>query len=442
MHSSHAASRGELCKGSIRTHKNYFGTHFSPIFFLILPLYLTSSTPETLFAISIMGLCFVGVVIYLIAQHILNKPLLATSIALLYFFSTPFSNLASMGFRESIFTLPFFALAILFYLRRSFWPMLISLIFAALCKEDVPLIMTGFALWAWVDGRERSWRWTPLIIGLSYFLVIFSCLMPWINASTTSGGTGFESYNYLGKNLKEVSSSFFYKAPEVWKHLTRTHIFVFWRDLLNPLLFLLLLSPFYIFIPFTQYAIMFLSDFQWYARTDYWYFAPTYPFIMTAAAFGLAKICRCCDTLSLKRTIIQSIIIIIVLCFSLTGKGMKNLLYNAGKSDVAFPSYLTELVNSVPANASLTAQTDLIFYFYKRDKLYLPYKIQDTDYVLLNFQGDSFLLSSEDFVKDIKAMLISGKYRLVRKVDKYYLLKRVDKAPVYEDLIEELRKRK
>ena len=425
---------------TIRYNTNYFGTHFSPIFFLLLPFYFFNPVPATLLFISIACLCVAGVVIYLIAERILRMPLLAFGLALIFFFSQPFSSLATMGFRETIISLPLIALALLFYLRRSFWWMMLCLVLASLCKEDIPLMLIGFSLLGWIEGREQRWRWGPLLFGLIYFSIVFIGLMPWLNHWEHIGGTGFESYRYLGANLREVISSIVFHPYKIWQMLTRDHVFIFWGKILEPVIYLPLLSPLYLLAPFTQYAIMFLSDWPWYANTSYWYFTPVIPFIMASTAFALLKVGRWVKPRF--SFFLQAIVIIFALFLAWNGQGMKTFTAAVRSPAADFPPELMALTKAIPPSVSLTAQTGTVLYFYQRDKLFLPHKVPDTEYVLLDFKGDTFLLSRQDFIRDISAMLRSGRYLLVNKINNHLIFKQVDKAPVYQDLIVELEKTK
>ncbi|MFC1571677.1 DUF2079 domain-containing protein, partial [Candidatus Margulisiibacteriota bacterium] len=91
------------------------------------------------------------------------------------------------------------------------------------------------------------------------------------------------------------------------------------------------------------------------------------------------------------------------------------------------PSKLSQveaLMKNVPAAASIMTQTPFSPYFSSRREIFLVNQKWQAEYILLDYQGDCWPLSREDYNQAVKNLQHSGQYDLIGEIDSLKLFKR------------------
>ena len=263
------------------------GNHFTPVLFLMAPLYALFPSPATLLILQSLLLGGGAFFVYRIAFRKLGNPL-ALGFAFSYLFYP------ALGY-VNLFEFHTVSLAIFFLLgslealeasrpRRFF----IFLGLACLCQEDVSLALLAIGLYALWEGK--SWRWCiwPIVVGGGYFCVVVFWVMPSLNPETINFSL---LYSHLGKTVPEAISFMGTRPLQVAALLLESaekRIFVF--QLLAPLLFLPVLDPksFLLTIPF--FLEQLLSRRPTQHLLIYHYAALLIPFLYYAAVQGAARL--------------------------------------------------------------------------------------------------------------------------------------------------------
>ena len=421
-------NQGNLAN-SIYTSPCFFSGKFDPIMFFLAPLYFFQQRLSTLLLIAIICLWSTGIILYLIAYQITKNSLIAFLAALLFYFYGPVLNLSTMGFRETIVAMPFFALGLYFYLRQSFWPMMVALMLAAFCREDVPLILIGFSLLAVVERRGLAWKLAPGAFGFIYFYLIYMYIMPWCGqlplpqaepifrpdvAQAAVGGANFGTYHHLGATPLEILKNLFWRFDIVIGLFTRPEIPRFFSDLLSPLYYLPVLS-FYAWAPFSQYLIICLSDRSYFASVGVYYFAPTVPFLFAGLVSTLYRLKRWLDnhnSFGLFPNLGTALIIIVLAIMLWQSRDNPNRIFKDLGSNPDYPG-VEKILRQIPPEAAVTAQLPLLQNLSSRQHLYIFASYPQAEYLILAWGGNSWPLSSEDYERLVKRILVSGDYGLI-----------------------------
>jgi len=132
----------------------FFGTHFSPILFLILPVYSLYSSPETLLVFQSLILALGAVPLYFFTKDALNKRTLAVAFSLAYLLYPPLHGVNSFDFHVQAF-LPVLFFCLMYYLGKEKWPHYFFFLFLSLfVAENVPLIMIFIGLYCFWSYRK------------------------------------------------------------------------------------------------------------------------------------------------------------------------------------------------------------------------------------------------------------------------------------------------
>lgn len=180
------SSHGNLFGFSIHPH-SYLGDHLEFSFLLVVPFFKVWPSPLALIFLQVLAICVSGFFLYQFAKKFLveNMALLWASIFLL----NPFTlNALVFEFHALLFAVPFIFLSAIAYQNKNFklfcfWTLLILL-----TREDLSLILAGFALLALLEKRSPKWCLVPGIISAAWFL----------SATYITGQINGEGYKFLG----------------------------------------------------------------------------------------------------------------------------------------------------------------------------------------------------------------------------------------------------
>jgi uncharacterized membrane protein len=133
----------------------FFGTHFSPILFLVLPVYSLSSSPETLLIFQSFILALGAVPLYFFAKNTLNNKVIAVAFSLAYLLYPPLQGVNWFDFHVQAF-LPLFFLCAVYFLSKEKWPYYFLFIFLSLAvAENVPITVVFLGIYCFWRFRKQ-----------------------------------------------------------------------------------------------------------------------------------------------------------------------------------------------------------------------------------------------------------------------------------------------
>jgi uncharacterized membrane protein len=154
-----------------------FGQHAAYITALIAPLYRVWADPRLLLLLQVVFLALPAVVMYRLGARHLGHPAAGLAVAAAYLAYPGVQWAISWQFHPEAIAAGLLALAALAADRGHHRAMAMWLALAALCGEEVGLIVAGFGLLL-VAGGRRSVGWRTAGAGLAWFLIATYLLMP------------------------------------------------------------------------------------------------------------------------------------------------------------------------------------------------------------------------------------------------------------------------
>jgi uncharacterized membrane protein len=133
----------------------FFGTHFSPILFLVLPVYYLGSSPQTLLVFQSFILALGAVPLYFFAKNALNNKVVAVAFSSMYLFYPPLQGVNWFDFHLQAF-LPLFFFCAFHYLAKEKWyPYLLFIFLSLTVAESVSIIVVFIGLYCFWRFREQ-----------------------------------------------------------------------------------------------------------------------------------------------------------------------------------------------------------------------------------------------------------------------------------------------
>ncbi len=133
----------------------FFGTHFSPILYMVLPFYAITSTPQALLVIQSFVLALGAIPLYFFAKNSLNSKRLAVVFSLAYLLYPPLQGANWFDFHVQAF-LPLFFFCTMYFLTTEKWPGYFFFIILSLTvAENVPITVAFIGLYGFWRFRKR-----------------------------------------------------------------------------------------------------------------------------------------------------------------------------------------------------------------------------------------------------------------------------------------------
>ncbi|UCH31429.1 MAG: DUF2079 domain-containing protein [Candidatus Bathyarchaeota archaeon] len=427
----------------------YFGLHFSPILFLLLPVYALYQMPETLFVFQSFIIALGALPLYLYAKNRFNSKLVAVSFSLLYLLYPPLQGANWFDFHVQSF-LPLFFFSAMYCLETEKWIKYFAFIILALMvAENVSLIVFFIGLYGILKYRsnlfgmlkQRKFPDKKILVMLTTMslAIIWLLIARWIQNTFFPINPAFSSY---------------YRATDYWSVLgiKGDPISMPLYIILNPLrmlqalvydaylkfLFLILTFGSLLFLPITSSMLLITLPFLGPAllsNNDKFYVVgihyPLYyiPFLFLAAIAGMHQI----HNLTYSKIIgkIKNMLVIMSI-FSLFASPLSPLLLTSTTSIPHFSEYsipnignheitLQETIALVPQNASVLTQNNIFPHFSGRINAYVVPLPQVFEYSPLEADEymNQLIIESDYVLMDMLYDQYTG-FLLLEKMGEYY----------------------
>ena len=267
------------------------GVHVEPILFLIAPLYLLHSGPETLLLLQTLALALGGIPLLLLGLRRLPElPLLAAAFVGAYLTTPEILGEALWDFHSVTLATPLLLLALWALDARRYRWFVVAVVLAAICKEEVALSLVplGFFIAFW-QGHPRLGVAVSLL-STAWVALCFLVILPHFNGHPAGMNNFWYRYAWLGD------------SPDAAVHHVLTQPSLFFSPLLDParrgyLAMLLrtggglgLFAPVLWLSALPDIVINALSAHQEQYSGFYQYNAVILPYLMVAAIYGTAAL--------------------------------------------------------------------------------------------------------------------------------------------------------
>lgn len=445
----------------------FFGIHFSPILFLVLPFYSLQSSPLTLLVIQSFVLGLGAVPLYFFAKQVLKARTTAVVFSLVYLLYPPLQGINWFDFHVQSF-LPLFFFCAIYFLSKEKWSQYFGFLFLSLIvAENVPIIVLLIAAYCfWLfrkqfinSFRNRAitdkrvfippltlvlaffWRFLALWIQQTFFpinseyLQLYKAVGNWSVLGIQGDPITLPLYAILniGKSITAISFDFYLKL-----------LYVFL--LFGPLLFLSFRSLI-TGISLAWLVPAFLSNYPPYYVLGTHFPAYVVAFIFVGAVYGMKKSVNSprFPSLSFHTKSLLLVGFLFALFVSPLSPVMLGLRGNTAFFSDYYPPNITihdktlqAIVDIVPLDASILTQNNIFPHFSNRlnafaypidvilsrappdamDK-YLNETIQKSDFILVDATTD--LSTSNAIIEKAEVIGVYGTYAAAEGI---YLLKK------------------
>ncbi len=359
--------------------------HSDILLVLFAPLYLLWSDPKVLLIVQTFSLALGGIVVYLLAKEILKKERISLILALSFYLNFWVHEQNIFDFHAVSVGTTLLLATFYFLVKKRYVLFSLFLLLSVMTKENVFMVASFFGLY--LIFKEKKWILGTLltIIPTLIFLYLVSKAIP---DARGQAHFALSYYSYLGGTTQGIIQNLIFKPQIAIGHLLSMSTLDYLLQLLLPVGYLALLSPFYLIFTLPELAIYLLSDNPGLRSYQYHYGAIILPFIYISSIYGVKKMFSKFTHKNTQKLVFYYILTSTILSLYLYSPlpGMNNADYSVytTTNSKTIDTYLS----LIPANASVSASNNIGAHLSHRDEIYVvPFAITTADYVVLYREG-------------------------------------------------------
>jgi uncharacterized membrane protein len=410
---------------------SHLAIHFTPVLFLLVPLYLVFSGPLFLLYIQVLAVGLASLPLYLIAKHKFGNTKIALAAALIYLTYRPLLSGLMYDFHPEMF-FPLFIFSSYYFLtiknKNSLF--FLFIILALAIKEDFAVYTFFYCLWL---TRKTEWKKTAaraLLLSALYILLTLIVFIPFFRGQVHAGPT----YEFINK----------------WQDYGHTPLEIFKQALAQPLRLLKDLHPvanlghlanFFLpllFIPLGSSAALLIlpplvvgwcSRIPTMASFGLHYSAALIPFLFLALLLALEHLQKTAGKNRQPARPAWQWLVMALLLVNLAN--FKWNLFAPGKYQFIHEYPLVEhCLAMIPEKASLAAQSALIPHIPKRKAVFMLPATGEAEYVLLHLQLNPWPLQTAQMQQLFSSLQQSAQYSCQYSSGYLYLFKKNGVGPI------------
>jgi uncharacterized membrane protein len=370
------------CELLLNPSGSFFGIHFSPIIFLLLPVYAIHPAPQTLLVTQSFILALAALPLYKLVIHVLKYRVVGIVFVLLYLLYPPLQGVNWFDFHVQSFLPLFFLSAIYFFEKQNWKTYFLFILLSLMCEEHASMIVIFIGFFAILQYKDRlifavktrKFKDTFVLVAIATIVVaVFWYLMTlWIRGTFFPVNPDFiyefnaaENWIVLGvKNPIEIPLYIVLHPARAITALSYDFLakigyllILFGPLALRPLFSLKHILPAF---PWLLYALF--SNYQPYYGISNQYPAYIIAFIFTASIFAIVDKGGIDDVKVLKRRLAAMLLcsLVAVILVSPLSPLVTIVYPESGLgSTTEHEKFLHEILTYVPRDASIMTQSNI-----------------------------------------------------------------------------------
>lgn len=359
---------------------SHFYNHFSPIYYVLLPLYMPFRRPEALLIIqavfvlgSVFPLCLIG-------KKSGLSPLLVMLLGLVLLFSPGLNTPLFYDFHENKF-LPFFMLwFIYFFSEKKYIPAYIFMILTLMIKEDAVIYVAFTLIYFMLIKKNIKFGIIGLVISIIYSVPVMFFMRTY---GLDFVGWRYGVYFLDGQNkIMQMFVNIIMNPAFFLKNVFSEECLKFIIYMMGPLLFMPVVTKDFrrlvILIPFV--AINIMTDYPYQHDIGFQYTYGSLALMMFMFIENIKDFSEKNKTIIVSASVMVSILFLLSLCSWRFGYYNKNY-----KENMSYYKTTEEMLDKIPDDVSITCNTFILPHLYDHKELYMKDdNYRRTDYYVLD----------------------------------------------------------
>lgn len=393
--------------------------HADFILVLISPLYLLWSNPKMLLLLQTIVISTGAIFIYLISKELLKKKNAALILSLCFLLNPALQYSNLYDFHPVVLATTFLLASFYFILKKKYFLLVLFLILAGLCKENIWAINFLFGVYLLISRKKKF-----LGIVISIFSFFAFIILVWIIIPKISGSQHFalSYYSDFGDTPTRIVKNIITSPIKTFSTIFQKDQLTYLLQLFQPLGFLPIFTPVFLVFATPSLLIDLLSNNSQLHKIYYQYSASITPFLFIATIYSIRFLRNLTPKLSLN-----FYMVFILLSTLISAHNFGPLIGSKSPSVAMFTEDLTndnlinEFLQRIPKRYSVTATNEVGSHLSHRQKIYtLPLGLDKADIIVL-YSDKSFDIPSQksnkkiidDLTRNTNYFLVYSDYQFV-----------------------------
>ncbi len=393
---------------------SHFSVHFSPIYYIYLPIYYLFPTVITLQILQVITIISGIIPIYLLCKHFNLSKSATMLFGVLFALYPALTTGCFYDLHENCFLVPFLLWLFYFIEKNNIKGVVIFVILTCLVKEDSTVYLGAIGLF-WMMGKKQYKKGFALLLssifvflGLTYMIGTYGLGIQTFRYSDFMNADGTGGLTNIIRVLLVNPGYFIYECFQSQKIEYMVYTIL-------PLGFLPLItkkiSKYILFIPMIFVNLASSYEYQYSIYYQYTFGVLAILFYLSISNYSeLSK--------NIRSVLGAFAISITLILFPINGfRGLDYMQeYVENQDDIKSINLALE---SIPKEASVTSGTYFLPHLTQRDELYRYPSDIKTDYVILDLRDEE--ITELDLV-----MLTKQGYKVIREVEDLYIIMGID----------------
>ncbi|MFC1520835.1 DUF2079 domain-containing protein [Elusimicrobiota bacterium] len=401
---------------------SYLGDHWQPAMAIMAIFLRVWESAMLLILFQSLFLVLGAIGAYKLCAVVIKQRSWAILISACYIFSPQLHAINRFDYHPEFLAVPCILWGFYWLSTGKHWKALAAFIAMWFIKEDLPHVSAAigvFMAFHWKDKKIMG-----ALLGVSsaiVFVLVIFVIMPFFLGSQVP--THMDRYENLGANWQEVLRTFTFTPHKVAVNLLSDQ--VIWKTILKiltPMIFLPILSGWAMALPLFAALPHFLSSYSTQRALSGQYICAVLPLVIICSCYGLNAILRSDSgfKLTLRKAVskatIWPIMALIIIHWSFNVSRYYKPISESHRTA------LSHIVSLVPADGSVSAQSDIGPHVATRNNLYQFPDNPNADYVIVDAHGNTWPLSGQsELRKHIEKLQDNGEYSLIAQNNEVYL---------------------
>jgi uncharacterized membrane protein len=426
------------------------GYHVEPILAAIAPLYLLHDGPETLLWLQTVGIALGAIPVYLLARRRFEARApnhesqatdrvlcwLPVAFVLIYLLSPPLEA-ANLSDFHAVALSPALLLAAFYFLETDRpWGFVAFGLLAAMCKEEIGLLVAMMGLWAALVRRRWALGLGMALAGAGWSLLCFVVIMP--HFSGLENPAFLVRYGQFGDSPIGILRNMVRRPDLFVDWLRHPDVLRYLRDLWLSSGGLAILHPLSLVMVLPSLAINLFSAYAWMRSGGGHYSAAIVPFLVISAVYGVDwlawQVGRRAHEQAGQWRAYKVVSVVLVGCglvvalvhhrYNGISPLSRRFTLEPIREHARRASPLIERVNDLPPDVSISVGSNLYPHVGHRERVYLFPTISDARFILLDVTGPPDPVGPGDQRQIVRELLDYGRFGVAQSDHGHLLLQR------------------
>lgn len=370
----------------------HFAVHFSPIYYLLLPIYIILPDPRTLLVMQVLIVASGAIPLILICKnHKLNN-LTCCAFTVIYTLYPCFAGGCFTYIHENNFLAPLVLWLICFCEKEKTVFMFVFAVLLLLVKEDAAVYTSVIALYFTLTCKKKKTCICILLLSVVYFVIVTHILAAY--------GDGVMTYRYKNfiyddsRSLMTIISAVIKNPIYVLEQCFDEDKLIFILKMMLPLGFLPFITKeprrLILFIPFILINLM--SNYKWQADTGFQYNFGSGSLLLYLAVINYSE-------LKNPKLLLSSVCSSAIIFCSLYHGRLD--YFKAYRDAAESRQIIDEALSVIPDNATVIASTFMLPNLSQRDEVYeLEHTNHICEYYVLDLRYETEEFKLKDYLGD------------------------------------------